>query len=298
MNKQEIEEHIKETTEKLKNQKALVASLETQELDVAAQGDAKKVVATKKELAAARELLDGYELVLKSYQKKANELKEKREPEALKIRQRLAGELWPNALLLYDQVKGIQAELGPVLEKITQLNNEMLTLTSQHERLIGESILTPQIPVPPEMTLAANAKLGVLPKSLDVRLTTEREEQRLADLLKEQQRPVTKILERAGEQWPKCPTCERPMLAHRRGPDLAAYGMNEDSSRGYVNFCCPKHPEQTRDVAFPARPLSPGQRIIEGPAPLQSAFAVLPRNDGHGLARPGLTDQHKGGERK
>lgn len=187
------------------------------------------------------------------------------------------------------------------MEKITGLNNEMAVLANQHERLVGDSIPNPHLHVPPELYQVAKVKFDVAPpKSLDLRLATEREEQRVADVLKEQRPVVNKILERAGEKWPECPTCGSRMLAQRRGPETPAYGMSDDGSRGFANSRCPKHGEQTRDIVFPARAVRPGDRIlIEGPpAPLQSAFAGLPPNASHGLATPGLTDQHKGGETK
>jgi hypothetical protein len=250
-----------------------------------------------------RELEDQVEdnkLARGALEKELQEFKEKKEPEAARIRKRLAEELWPAALAEYAKLPRILAELQPVLEKISAFNNEMRTLAGQHETLIGDSISTPEIVIPQELYVAAKAKIVAIPKSLDVRLTTEREEQRVADVLKEQRPIVNKILERAGEKWPTCPACGNLMLAGKRGPNTPAYGMSDDGSMGFANFRCPKHGEQTRDIVFPARQqLSPsGQRIIEGPAPLQSAFAELPPNASHGLETPGLTDQHKGGETK
>lgn len=295
MNKQEIEERIRETTEKVKAQSALVASLETQALDVAAQGDARKVVATKKELGAARELLDGYELVLKSYQKKQTELKEKREPEAAKIRKRLAEELWPAARAKYEALTRIHGELGPALEPITAWNDEALVLANQHKALIGEKIYTPAIPVPPELYAAAAVKLEPLPKSLDVRLPTERESDRVSDQLKQQKPIVSKILKHMNIEWPLCPTCGAELLAQR-------YAIAEDGSKGHASLRCSQHPESWMEVSFPARPPPPGARYpipSEEPAPLGDVVGSVPAIPRHGLAEaPGLTVKtNKGGEK-
>jgi hypothetical protein len=175
MNRLEIDEHLTETKRKITAQKEVVTSLETQLLDVAARGDAKEVVAMKKEQTAAAELLGGLELVLKSFQSKSKDFTEKLEPEAAKIRKRLADELWPSALAEYDKLEALTVELQPIVEKITQLNNEMAVLTKQHERLIGDKIYTPRIPILEVWYVAANTKLDSLPKSLDIRLPAERE---------------------------------------------------------------------------------------------------------------------------
>lgn len=251
-----------------------------------------------------RELEDQVEdskLARGALEKELSELKTKKEPEAANIRKRLAEELWPAALAEYEKLPKILAELHPILDKITGLNNEMTTLTRRHKDLVGESILTPQIPVPAELYSLVNVKLGLAPPKLDVRLATERERDHLKEQI-EQQRPiVNKILERAGEKWPTCPECGDLMLAGKRGPDTPAYGLSEDGKRGFANFRCPKHSQWTRDIVFPAPPPPPGARYpipTKDPAPLQSMFAVPPRNEGHGLAdQPGLTDQHKGGEK-
>jgi hypothetical protein len=157
-----------------------------------------------------RELEDQVEdnkLARGALEKEIQEFKEKKEPEALKIRKRLAEELWPKALEEYGKLKQIHAELQPILEKVTALNNEMTVLANQHEHLIGDGILNPHLHVPPELYQVANAKFDVAPpKSLDIRLATQREQERLATLFKEQSPEVTKILQHAGEKWPECPT--------------------------------------------------------------------------------------------
>jgi hypothetical protein len=247
-----------------------------------------------------RELEDQVEdnkLAQEALKKEIQEFKEKKEPEAARIRKRLAEELWPAALAEYEKLPRILAELQPILEKITALNNEMTGLANQHESLIGDSISTPQIPIPQELYVAAKAKIIAIPKSLDVRLSTEREEQRVADLFKEQRPIVNKILERAGEKWPTCPACGSLMLAGKRGPETPAYGMSDDGSRGFANFRCPKHSQWTRETSFPAQPMAEMMIGIKRPSSLQSAVAGLPPTiPSHGLVPPGLTDQHKGGE--
>jgi len=247
-----------------------------------------------------RELEDQVEdskLAREALEKEIQEFKEKKEPEAARIRKRLTEDLWPAALAEYDKLKRIHGELQPVLEKVTGLNNEMAALAGRHENLIAESVSTPQILIPRELYFVANMKLEPLPKTFDARLTSEGEEQRLADLLKEQRPVVNKILERAGEKWPTCPACGSLMLAQRRGPNDPAYGINADSSKGFANFRCPKHSQWTKDVVFPARPMAEMMIGIKGPSSLPSAVADLPPNASHGLAQPGLTDQNAGGEK-
>lgn len=248
-----------------------------------------------------RELEDQAEdskLARGALEKEIQEFKDKKEPEAARIRKHLQ-ELWPAALAEYGKLPRILAELQPVLEKVTAFNNEMASLTSRHENLLGDSISTPQIPIPPELYAAAEAKIPTIPKSLDVRLATERESERLATLLKEQTPIVSKILKAAGEKWPECPTCGSRMLAQERGP--LAYNLAEDGSKGFANLRCAKHPDQWRYIVFPAQDVRRGDRILidGGPGPLQSVVAGLPPNPtpSHGLATPGLTTQHIGDEK-
>jgi hypothetical protein len=295
MNKQEIDQHIGETIEKVKTQKALIASLETQALDVAAQGDVKKVVATKKELTAARELLDGLELVLKSYEKKSKDYTEKQEPEAAKIRKRLAEELWPAATAEYDKLKALHGELAPILEKITGLNNEMEALANQHKRLIGDRIYTPRIPIPAELYSVMNVKLGVAPSHLDVRTASHREMQHLKDQFEQQRPVVSKILKRIKSDWPLCPACGAELLAQR-------YEVSEDGTKGFLEMRCAKHPGQWISATFPARPvLSEAGLLIstKGPvAPADITGSVPYKIESHGPAEmPSLTHQPKGGKK-
>jgi hypothetical protein len=239
-------------------------------------------------------------LAQEALKKEIQEFKEK-EPEAAKILKRLT-EFWPTAVAEYERLMQIHSELRAALQKITVLNDKMMALRNQHRNLIGDSIYTPQIPIPREIYLAAEAKLGALPKALDLRLASEREQERIADQLKQQRPIVSRILERAGEKWPVCPLCEDPMLASPRGPD-PAYKLSEDGSSGYVLFRCPKHPEQTRDIVFPARQVRPMDRILPFQGPVSprtvSVFeeSLHSRNQSHGSATPGLTTtQQKGGE--
>jgi hypothetical protein len=294
MNKQEIEDHIKETTEKAKAQSALVASLETQVLDAAAQGNVNDVVAAKKQLPAARELLDGLELVLKTYQKKANDLKEK-EPEALKIRKCLS-EDWPTALTIHEELKRIQSELRPTLGKITAWNNKSAALASQHKALIGEKIYTPAIPVPPELYAAANVKLEPLAKSLDVRLPSERERDRVENQLRDQRPIVWKFLKRAKiEDYPRCGVCQAELIAQR-------YELDQAESKGIVEMRCPKHGDQWLTIQIPGRPSlsAAGHPLPNVPVPLADVTGpAAAKTQSHGLADlPSLTEQHKGGKTK
>jgi hypothetical protein len=247
-----------------------------------------------------RELEDQVEdskLARGALEKEIQEFKDKKEPEAARIRKHLQ-EVWPAALAEYEKLKRIHGELGPVLEKITGLNNEMAVLATQHKRLIEESILDPHLHVPPELYLVANVKFDIAPpKSLDMRLGTEREAQRLADLFKEQAPIVNRILKLAGEAWPNCPACGTRMLAQRRGPNDPAYYLAADNSKGFVNFRCQMH-GGTKDVRFPAQPIAEMMIGIKGSPSLPSAVADLPPNQSHGLETPGLTDQHKEGETK
>jgi hypothetical protein len=294
MNKLEIDERLTETQRRIAAQRQIIASLQTQSENVAAQGDAKKVVAAKKELAAARELLDGYELVLKSCQKAQTEYQEKREPEAEKIRKRLAEDLWPAALVEYERLKRIHGELDPVLKKITGLNNEMEALANQHKGLIGEKFYTPRIPVPPELYSVADAKFEVAPPKLDLRVGSKREQDRLADQLKQQKPTVLKILKHMNIEIPLCPTCGAELLAQR-------YAMAEDGSKGFASLRCPQHPEQWMEISFPARPPPPGARYpipSKDPLPLGDIAGSVPAVPSHGLAEtPGLTGETKGGKK-
>jgi hypothetical protein len=297
LNKLEVEQHIIETTAKVKRQKELIAHLETQVLDVAAQGDVNKVVAAEKELAVARKLLDGLDLVLKSYQKKSKDLTE-REPEAAKIRARLADELWPLALVEYEKLQRLQGELGPILAKVTALNDEMTTLRNQHKCLVGDSMYVLRVPIPQELYLAANAKLETLPKSPDIRLASERERDRLGDALKQQRPTISKILRHVKLEWPLCPTCGAELLATK-------YELAEDESKGYASLSCPQHPQQYMDINFPARAPPPGPRYplpeapeAKGPASLGDVAGSVPPIQSHGSAEtPSLTSQTKGGKK-
>jgi hypothetical protein len=261
-------------------------------------GDLKNIGTRIREL---EDQLEDNKLARGALEKEIQEFQEKKEPEALEIRQRLAEKLWPAALAEYEKLPKILGELRSIVGKVIEFNNEAITSRKHHDELVGDAMQTPQLNIPEELYLAANAKLDSAPKSLDLRLATEREEQRLVDLFKEQEPEVTKILKRAGQAWPNCPACGARMLAQRRGPNTPAYGMSEDGKRGFANFRCQKHSQWTRDIVFPPPPPAPGARypIPEDSAPVQSVFAVPPRNDGHGLAQPGLTSQNnKGGKTK
>jgi hypothetical protein len=296
MNRPEIDERLTDTEHKITAQKQLITSLETQSENMAAQGDAKKVIATKKELTAARELLDGYELVLKSCQKTQTEYQEKREPEAAKIRKHLAEDLWPSALPLHEQVRAFQAGLEPVLEKITQMNNEFLALANEHKQLIDEKIWTPRIPIPQEIYAAAAVKLETLPKSLDVRLPTEREKDRISGLLQERRPIVMNFLKRSKiEEYPRCPACEAELLVQR-------YELSEDQSKGYLEMRCSKHGAMWLQIQLPGRPplSAAGHPLPNAPVPLADVTGpAASKIQSHDLAPPGLTieDEKQGGKK-
>jgi hypothetical protein len=296
LNPLEVEQHIIETTAKVKAQKEVIASLETQSENVAASGDVKKVVAAKKELAAARELLQGYELVLKSCQKKQTEFNEKLEPQAAKIRARLADELWPAALTEYASLKRILSELRPILDKIAGLNNEMEALAHQHKGLIGEKFYTPRIPVPPKLYSVADVKFEAAPPKLDLRVGTEREQDRLADQLNQQKPTILKILKHLGIEYPLCPTCGAELFAQR-------YAIAEDGSKGHASLRCSQHPKSWMEVSFPARPPPPGARYpipSKDPLPLGDIAGSVPAIPSHGPAETlGRTSQNnRGGKTK
>jgi hypothetical protein len=172
----------------------------------------------------------------------------------------------------------------------------MQALVNQHNDLLGGDVIyMPRFSIPRELYAAASMKLEPLPKMFDARLATERESKRLAAVLTEQTPTVNKILKLAGEKWPTCPVCSSQMLAGRRGPNDPAYYLAADNSRGFANFRCPKHGEQTRDVRFPARPIAETMIGIKGSS---SLFAALPPNltPSQDLASiPSLATDKKGG---
>jgi hypothetical protein len=222
------------------------------------------------------------------------------EAEALKITGVLADDLYPQGIRHYEKLRALHAEMKSTIENTDQLNEKMVRLANEYRQLTGDKLLTPAIPVPPALYSVVDAKFDVAPpKTFDTRVASRREEERLADLFKEQEPEVAKILKRAGQAWPNCPACGARMLAQRQGPNDPAYGISEDGKRAFANFRCQKHSQWTRNIVFPPPPPAPGARypIPEDSAPVQSVFAVPPRNDGHGLAQPGLTNQNKGGKK-
>jgi len=293
LNRQELEQRLETVVNTIQTSEAELKKLredKKRRILLLHPSDLKNISARIREL---EDQVEDNKLARGALEKEIQEFKEKKEPEAAKIRKRLAEELWPAALAEHEKLKRIHGELGPVLEKITALNNEMITLANQHERLIEDGILSPELHVPHQLYLLADMKFDfVPPKSLDVRLAATRERDRLASQFKEQRPVVSKILKHINMAWPVCSICRGELLAWK-------YELAEDESKGSVNFRCPKHPEQTRDVAFPARAVGPGDRITYGstPVPMQSAVAVLPPNPtpSHGLATPSLTDQHRTG---
>jgi len=293
LNQQELEQRLENVVNNIRTSETELKKLredKKQRILLLRPADLKSMSSRIREL---EEQVEDSKLAREALEKEIQEVKEK-EPEALKIGKRLAKELWPAALAEYDKLKRIHEELRSVLEKITGLNNEMMNLAIQHKRLIGDKILTPQIPVPPELYSVADAKFDAAPPKLDLRVGTQREQDRLADQLKQQRPTVSKILKHINIAWPLCPTCGAELLAQR-------YAMAEDGSTGHASLRCSKHPDQWMEVSFPARAPPPGARWpipSEDPVPIGDVAGSVPSTiQSHRLAQPGLTDQNTGGEK-
>ena len=293
MSAEEFKTRLEATRQEIARVEAEMESLGQAKDRAIAAGDGATAVKLKHQVDVLQKPLEDLVITKAAFEAKLRIYKVN-EAVALKVRQRLAGELWPSALLLYDQVKGIQAELGPVLEKITQLNDEMLSLANQHKALIGDKIYTPRVPMTEVWYVAANTKLDSLPKLLDVRLPAERERNRVADQLKEQKPTISKILKKINIDWPLCPACGAELLAQR-------YELAEDGTKGHAEMRCPKHPDQWLSVTIPARPVLSAAGLLiptKGPLPSGDVSGSVPyKIHSHNLAQPGLTEQNKGVEK-
>jgi hypothetical protein len=259
-------------------------------------GDGAAAVKSNRDAKALQERLEDLTITKAALEAKLRIYKIN-EAEALKISHVLADELYPQGLQHYERLRGLAAELKSTIEKITQVNEEMVRLANHHRQLIGDKLLNPQITIPVELYSVIDAKFDVAPpKTLDIRVTSQRESERLKEQFEQQRPAVSKILKKIKIDWPVCPKCGAELLAQR-------YAMAEDGSKGHASLRCSKHYDQWMEVSFPARPPPPGARYpipSKDPLPLGDiAGSVLPTIQGHGLAdQPGLTieDENQGGK--
>ena len=293
MNRRELEQRLENVVNNIRTSETELERLREEKKRQILKLNPSDLKTISSRIHELEEQVEDNKLARSALEREIQESQEK-EPEAAKIRKRLAEKLWPAALVEYEKLKRIHGELGPVLEKITGLNNEMEALANQHKGLIGDKIYTPRIPVPPELYSVATAKFDVAPSKLDIRVGAQRERDRLADQLKEQRPTVSKILKHINIAWPLCQTCGSELLAQR-------YKLDEDESKGYASLRCPQHYDQWMEVSFPARPPAPGARWpipSKDPLPVGDVAGSVPCTiQSHRLAQPGLTDQNTGGEK-
>jgi DNA repair exonuclease SbcCD ATPase subunit len=243
MSAKEFTDRLVRTTEEIAQVNAQIDQLKAGKDKALMEGDDRKAVALNRQTKPLQEQLEDLTIAKAALEAKLR-VYEQQIPVAAEIRKRLGEELWPQALELYENLKRIQGELRPVLEKITALNAEMDSLAHRHNTLIGDSIYRPMISVPLELMWLPNVKLEDIPNSLDLRLASERERGRLESSFREQRPVVSKLLKLLNMTWPVCPTCGAELLAYK-------YELAADESRGFANFRCPKHSEQTKDIVFP-----------------------------------------------
>lgn len=216
MKRQEVETRLKATATAIATHQKTLQTLNEEKRQKILKLKDGELADLNGRIRQGEQQLEDAQLLKAALTDELRDITEKREPEAAKIRKHLQ-ELWAPTIAEYEKLPPILRELQPILEKVTAFNNEANTLANQHESLIGDSI-----PIPQELQSVCNLKFGALPKTLDTRLASERQEQGLADLLKEQEPTISKILRYAGQTWPNCPICGSRMLAYKRSLDCAS----------------------------------------------------------------------------
>jgi hypothetical protein len=291
----EYERQLTEARNQETSKKEIIASLIRAKDDVIAQGKGTEAVLANEKLVAAQKQLVDSAIIVKACESKLNYYK-KNEPDALKISHVLADELYPQGVKHYEKLRVLLSELKPTVEKIAQINEEMVSHANHYRQLIGDKLLNPQITLPPEIYSIVNVKLGPAPPKLDVRTASQREQQHLKDQFEEQRPLVSKILKHVNIEYPLCPLCGIELLATR-------YHLANDESHGHVSLRCSQHPSKWLDVSFPALAPPPGARwpiSDKDPLPPGDIRGSVSAIQSHGLnpsGRAGLTGETKGGKK-
>jgi len=159
----------------------------------------------------------------------------KNSQEAAEIRKRVAGELWPQGTKVLSKIQQAVADLSNALHEIDQLNGSMQGLAVEHEKLIGETIPVPLIPVPHDLRNLVAVRLPELPEALElkvhsqeVREAQERREAALNERISKQKAQILPYLESANMAWPKCKVCSRELVCI--GGSVFAGGQQETAS--------------------------------------------------------------------
>lgn len=293
MSAQDFKGRLETTKQEILLVNAKMLALDQAKEKAIEMGDGAAAIKSKHDARALQERLEDLTITKAALEAKLRICKTN-EAKALQIRKRLAEEVYPAGLAKYEKVVRVQAELQPALDEFTTFNNTMIALVNEHNELLGGDVIyMPGFNVPREFYAAASVKLEPLPKVLDIRLASQREEDRLNTLFKEQEPTVSKILKHINIAWPLCQTCGGKMLAYRKSLDLPPFKL--DANKGYAFLRCPRHGEQTRDISFPTQP---EMMVGKGPTSLPSVVAALPPNltSSQDLASiPSLATDKKGG---
>jgi DNA repair exonuclease SbcCD ATPase subunit len=161
----------------------------------------------------------------------------KNKEQASEIRKRIAGELWPQGTKVLSKIQQAVADVSNALHEIDQLNGSMQGLAVEHEKLIGETIPVPLIPVPYDLRGLVAVRLPELPETLqlkvhsqEVREAQERQETAFTEHISKQKTQILPYLKSADMAWPKCKVCSRELVCIGGSSSVQAGSQQETVS--------------------------------------------------------------------
>jgi hypothetical protein len=150
MNRHDLEARLKAAQDRIQAVKTQLKELnERKQNAILKMADSERRELNGKIRELEQELEDQEQTTV-AVRKGIKECVEKLEPEAARIRKRMEEELWPQALAEVEHLNKLIEPLKASIRKMAQINNELTSLQTQHNRLIApDGIQTQQVHLDP-----------------------------------------------------------------------------------------------------------------------------------------------------
>jgi len=215
----ELNERLTDLTEEItqiNEQTKLLTQKRTSALSEQNEESAKTI---RRQLQELQERLEDITIMKTAVESKLRVYKkESNLQEAAEIRKHVT-ELWSQGTEVLDKMQPALKDLANVPHEIDQLNHSMQELAADHEKLIGETIAVPLIPVPQHLRDLVAVRFPDLSKTLHLKLHSqlvreakEREEAAFNERISKQKTQILPYLESANLTWPKCKSCSRDLI--------------------------------------------------------------------------------------